>query len=605
MSTEISGDTSSDAARAAWVFPARLVLGLAQGIVLYLLYHASDVHDWPDAMLFSPLLIAALYVPLLISQTMGTMRPATLAVWATVALLIALGIGYYDRSRADVVVLNNFSDLLPDFSTFLFGFACLFIAQALVAAADAARRPIAPYEAYFDAAWKLGVQLALATVFVGVFWGVLWLGAGLFGLIQLHFLDRLLEQDWFAIPATALATAAAIELTDVRARLVAGIRTVVLTLLGWLLPLLALIAGGFLLSLFATGLAPLWATREAAGGLLCAAAAMVVLINAAYQNGETARPALLRLSGTVAALALTPLVLITAYALVLRLDQYGWTVDRLATLYCLIVAACYALGYGAAAILSLNRPGRMTLLETTNIVVAFVALVLLGSLFTPFTDPEKISVDDQVGRLRAGKVSAADFDYFYLQGEGGRYGRRALEKLAVVKGSGKAAVTIRERARAALAIGVPEPAKPPEPLDIAKNVTVYPKGAALPRSFVVQNWHTVNMQIATPPCLVNAGFACEGELIDLDGDGTDEVVIVDGGDTVVWWGTVMKLGANGKWAPVATLSSPHCAGDLEALRAGTYKLVPPPAPPFRDIQVGARTISLTLPEAVPAACVGR
>ncbi|HEX3674369.1 MAG TPA: DUF4153 domain-containing protein [Rhizomicrobium sp.] len=601
----MSIETGDAAMRAPWVFPVRLVLGLAQGIALYLLYHAGEAQDWPDPLLFAPLLIAALYVPLLVSQAMGTMRPVTLAVWAVAATLIALGLGYYDRSRAAPAVLTGFSGLLPDFSTVFLGFAGLFIAQILVAAGDAERRPIAHYEAYFNAAWKLGIQLALATVFVGVFWGVLWLGAGLFGLIQLHFLAKLLEHDWFAIPATALAIAVAIELTDVRTRLVAGIRSVVLTLLGWLLPLLALIAAGFLASLFFTGLAPLWATREAAGGLLGAAAAMVVLINAAYQDGGTPRPTLLRLSEPAAAFALTPLAIIAAYALSLRVHQYGWTADRFATLYCLIVAGVYALGYGAAAILSLNRPGRMALLETANIVAAFVVLILLGSLFTPFTDPAKLSVDDQIARLRAGKVSAEDFDYSYLQGEGGRYGRRALEKLAVVKGSDKAAIAIRAHARNALIIGMPELVRPAASLDIVRNVTVYPKGKALPQSFIAQNWKAVNMRISTPACLVNAGSACEAELIDLDGDGADEVVIVTGGDSVVWWGTVMKLDGSAKWAPVATLPSPHCPGDLEALRAGAYKLVAPPPPAFRDIRIGARTITPALPEAAPPACVGR
>ena len=68
------------------------------------------------------------------------------------------------------------------------------------------------------------------------------------------------------------------------------------------------------------------------------------------RQDEEERPLLLRLSITASMLALTPLVLIAGYALLLRVGQYGWTVDRLVTLDCLIVAACYALGYGAAAI---------------------------------------------------------------------------------------------------------------------------------------------------------------------------------------------------------------------------------------------------------------
>ncbi len=108
-----------------------------------------------------------------------------------------------------------------------------------------------------------------------------------------------------------------------------------------------------------------------------------------------------------------------------------------------------------------------------------------------------------------------------------------------------------------------------------------------------------------PRRLSNNGMVCEAELIDLDGDGTDEVIVVTGGDSVVWWGTVMKLGGDGHWAPVATLPSPHCAGDLEALRAGTYKLVPQPAPVWRAIQIGPRAIAPTPPPASPETCPSR
>jgi len=77
---------------------------------------------------------------------------------------------------------------------------------------------------------------------------------------------------------------------------------------------------------------------------------------------------------------------------------------------------------------------------------------------------------------------------------------------------------------------------------------------------------------------------------------------VSNADGTYWWGTVMKLGADGAWAPVATLPSPHCLGELEALRAGAYTLVPPPAPIWREIRIGTHSITLTLPEAPPAAC---
>jgi hypothetical protein len=587
----MSTDIDNSPAETRTLFAARLALGLLQGLALYLLYRAADAHVWPatEPTSFAPQFLTALYVPLLISQAMGTMRLRTLLIWALVATIATCGLATYDRLRDPVSVITNNDDLLPMFSLFFFGFAGLFIAQSLIAGGDAQRRFVASYDAYFDAAWKLGVQMALSAVFVGVFWGVLWLGAELFNLIKLDFLHKLIEHDWFAIPATALATAASIHLTDVRARLVAGIRGVVLTLLGWLLPLMALIAAGFLAGLFFTGFAPLWQTKAATAGLLGASAMLVVLINAAYQNGEgeSPRPVLLRYSELVASFTLVPLVLIAAYALVLRVSQYGWTVERIAALACIIAALCYAFGYAGAAILSLLGRQWMQTLEPVNIAASFVVIVLLLALFTPVADPMRLSVEDQITKLQAGKIAAANFDYDYLRREGGRFGKHALEKLAAAKD-----LEIRRRAKCELAANAPSPQLAAGPFHLTANLAVYPKGRVLPQSFVTQKWAMTKPEVYVPGCLTMAGLACDAVLTDLDGDGVDEIIVINGDGQLYWWGTVMKLGDDGKWSAVGTLPAPHCKGDLEALRNGTFKTVPPPSSKWNVLEVGGREIHL-------------
>ena len=63
----------------------RIVLGLAQGLALYLLYRASDDHSWPatQPQLFAPLLMVALLIPIGVSQAAGRIRadvdPAAMA----------------------------------------------------------------------------------------------------------------------------------------------------------------------------------------------------------------------------------------------------------------------------------------------------------------------------------------------------------------------------------------------------------------------------------------------------------------------------------------------------------------------------------------------
>ena len=584
----MTSQTDLEPAPQRTLFLARLALGAAQGLVLYLLYRAADAHVWPatEPTSFAPQLMTALYVPLLVSQAMGSMRRRTLLIWALIAAIACCGLATYDRLSHPVTVITNPDDLLPRFSLFFFGFAGLFIAQSLIAGGDAERRYVAGYAAYFDAAWKLGVQLALSAVFVGGFWGVLWLGAALFDLIKLNFLEKLIEHDWFAIPATALATAAAIHLTDVRAKLVAGIRGVVLTLLGWLLPLMALIAAGFLTGLFFTGFAPLWQTKSAAAGLLGAAAALVVLINAAYQNGEAVRPALLRIAELVASFALVPLVLIAAYALSLRVTQYGWTVDRIVTLACIIAALCYAFGYAAAAVRSLMGHPWMQLLQPVNIATSFVVIALLLLLFTPLADPMKLSVDSQIARLRDGRISATAFDYDYLKRETGRFGLRALHKLSKSEDP-----TIARRARYVLTTGGARPAPLPAPVDLAANITVWPRGKTLPPSLLKQDWRAVKTEMSVPACLITPGFHCEAVLTDMNGDGAEEAIIVNGND-VYWWGTILQQTASG-WTIAGMLPSPHCKGDLQALRAGKFTMAPPKSPAWKTLQIDGRDLAFT------------
>ena len=185
----------------------RLAIGLVQGLALYVLYRASSAHVWPatNAYVFAPLVMVAVFVPLIALQGLGSMRMRTLGLWAGAAAILLVLLALYERSIVWPVDSAKSDANVPGAALVFFCAVWLFIAQVLVSAGDHARRIIAPYANYFDAAWKLGLQLAQAALFTGVFWGVLALGAALFNLIGLTFLSDLIENAWFAFPASALA----------------------------------------------------------------------------------------------------------------------------------------------------------------------------------------------------------------------------------------------------------------------------------------------------------------------------------------------------------------------------------------------------------------
>jgi len=569
---------------------ARLATGLAQGLALCLLYSAAEAERWPatHGLVFAPLLLVACFVPIIVLNGVGNMRPRSLLIWAGTAavLLAALAMHDIERGADDAngwlwglfFAHQNSLAIWPSPLLVIFTMAGLFIAHALVVAGDAERRIIATYPGYFDAAWKHGVQLALSFIFVALFWVVLELGAGLFKLINIDFLQRLIGHRWFALPATTLALACALHVTDARAGIVRGIRILVLTLLSWLLPLMALFVLGFLASLPFTGLAPLWGTRFATALLLTAAAALVFLVNATYQDGaaEHAPPRLLRHAGSLAALTLVPLVAIAAYALALRIIQHGWTSDRIIAAACFVVGACYALGYAWAVL----RPGPwLARIAACNIVTAFVVLGVLLALFTPIADPARLAVASQVARLEAGTIAPDKFDFAYLRFDGARYGKAALEKLKTVE-QGAQASEIRRRALAALELKNrwEQQQIAPTPQQLAANLTVYPVGRMLPESFLTQSWAAVAP--AAPSCLLsaNATLKCEAIVIDIDGDGIDEILVLE-----PWRAVVMAEDGQGGWRVAGQLDGPiHCEPVRAALRAGRFEAMPPR---WRDLQV--------------------
>ena len=422
----------------------RALVGLAQGIILYLLYQAQEAKTWPatDGVIFAAALGVALFVPLIVIAGLRNLRPWTLAIWTIAPVVICAGLVGYDIFR-DPELRPELSRILPGPRLWLTLSAILFIVHSLVVAGETDRRVIAGYGKHFDVAWKHGLQVALAAVFVGVFWLVLWLGASLFELIKLTFLTELIRKSWFWIPVTALATACAIHLTDVHAGILRGTRALALTMLAWLLPVMTVIGVGFLLALPFTGLEPLWSTRRATSILLTATAALILLINAAYQDGNAETPVarLMRYASVVATFVLPPLVALAGYGLWLRVSQYGWTPERITAVACVTVAACYAGGYAVAIVLP---RARVRGLESTNVFTSLVILAVLLALFTPIADPARIAVADQVARLESGEISPDKFDFAFLRFQSGRYGRQALERLKR-KEDGPDALRIRSR----------------------------------------------------------------------------------------------------------------------------------------------------------------
>jgi hypothetical protein len=598
--TEATGRNSLGRSGTPALAGFRLLVGLLQGAALWWLYrsaealtyrHSTDAwlasHGpnppevvpplWPASVpeLFGPLAMVLVMVPVLLLAGAGRMRLRTLLFWIVGATAFLALLGWHGVAAQSISEYGPRSR--PPFLPWpmpLFAGAALFIGHHLILAADLERKRIAAYPTYFDTTWKAGVQLALSVGFTGAFWILLHLGAALFEVIGLKVLQDLINRSWFSIPATTLMFAVAVHLTDVRDGLIRGVRSGALMLLSWLLLLMTVLAAGFLAALPFTGVSALWNTGSATALVLSAAAALIILINTAYQDGraDNLPPAILRWAVRVAAVLLTPLVVLAFWGLALRIGQHGLTPDRIIALACALIGAAYAGGYGFAALQPFTRKGAdwMQPLERTNILTAGLAILVILALFSPIADPARLSVGDQVARLERGAVIPHRFDYRFLRFESGKVGEAALRKLTRATSP-----EVVRRAREAIAL---ENRWDDGEVGRPDQTPVYEVvGAPLPADFLGP------VQADDVRSLCTRQDACVATARDLDGDGAVEILVAQTFRTTVW-----ARNAAGTWTAEAAYTLLRCRDGArddarERLRKGQVRIQ---APRWPDLVLG-------------------
>ena len=581
-SLHASGRSGMGRDQARWVGLARLGIGLSWGVVMWWLFRASVTETaqshWPASQpqVFGPLVLVCGYIPFLKLAGIGRLRWRTYVAWLVAASAVLALIGWHDVARRAADELSSPPYLSWAMSAFLA--AALFIGHHLVVPADAERRWIASFPAYFDTAWKAGVQLVLSLAFTGAFWLLLMLGVALFHIIGLTFLGDLVSKDWFFIPLTTTVFALAVHLTDVRDGLIRGVRSVVLMLLSWLLLVMTVLVAGFLIALPFTGLDGLWKTGSATALVLSAAGALIILINTAYQDGrpDNLPPAILRIAVRVASVLLTPLVLIAIWGLSLRIGQHGMTPDRIIAAACALVGVVYAAGYGWAALSPFwRKTAWMKPLERTNVAAAVLTVGVILALFSPLLDPARLSVADQVARLKRGAVSAAQFDYGFLKWSAGRTGQRALAGLAR---SDNADIAARaKRVQTSTSRYDDERSTPP----VRPRITAWPQSAVLPAGF------DAPVPAGDPRFACTGAEDCVAVMRDMNGDGRNEVLLATRFQI-----TLFAADAEG-WRPEADYRADVCVGPKSSDHRELLKSpdIAPVAAPWPDLKLGETTAS--------------
>ena len=566
---------------------AMLVVALLQGAALYGLHLALDADAWPatDPRWLFPLYAIFTVVPLVLHLDLAHLRdPLFLRGVAGFAALLA-ALGAYAGSTVVPSLEWKGSGIVFVFALSMAALWWILTSFLQTSVRSGRPRAAPPYAELFEAGWQNTLVVVQAALFTGLFWALLWLWAELFDVVGVRVFEELFQEPAFAYPVTSVTFGYAVALAQSRESFVLLLRRHLFGVLAWLLPLVALIASAFLLTLPATGLAPLWKTGHATFLMLWLQVFLLFFFNAAYQDGAQppAYPRWLEVALRAAALAVPVYASLSGYSLWLRIAQHGLSVDRIWAALFIAVVALYGIGYVFAAF----RDGPwMAAIGRVNVAMAWVLVGLIVAVNSPLLEPKRLAAADQLSRLLAGRVAAGQFDYDYLRFNLGVYGNRALRQLAAGPAGHPEAAEIKRLASASLAKARRWDQVEP-PVDLAAHIDVLPRGASLDPDLVTYFRQQADSAAgAGPVCLRVARVACVMLVVDLDGDGVDEVASVSGYPMNVYART-----ASG-WRRVGELRGEVYGSDqrwLDSVRAH-----PPLVTPSRwhTLEIGGRRLYL-------------
>lgn len=572
--------------------PLILIAAVIQGGALYALYRAGDAHQWPAT---HPAWLIALYavaflVPTTVQLTVEYAQRRSL--WVLTALLAGaiFYFGWHYGAAVAHVATQDFGQSGGFFSLAFVLLVWWLLTLPFIQSRVATGLWRVDYARLFAFAWRNKITLAEAALFTGLFWLLLFLWQELFHMLGIDFFRTLFGKAVFAYPVTAIVFGCALHLIGSIEALVSAVLEQLLNVLKWLGTVAGALLVLFTFALLASlpGLVLSGRHTINAESLLWLVAVIVLLLNAAYRDGTVDRPYPRWIALALRfAVPFTIIISATAlYALIVRSNLYGLTVERVWGFIVAGGALLYSVGYSIAAFRS--SPW-LAMASRVNVTVAWAFIIVIGAALTPLLSPYHLAAISQYrlivdGRYAVPTQSRAGVSPFtYLAFDAGNYGRRELERLATLQGRPNADQIRDLAAKALKQTSRWEPAAAPPAVasaDIAK-LPLYPAGHVLDpelAQLLAADWNRYDRFIGGP----NIAQTAAGVFVDLDGDGTDELILLSGGGGRVY------QNSGGRWECVGLLHSygrmPLWNALMKALTGGQVAAV---AQPWKDLLVGS------------------
>jgi len=279
--------------------------------------------------------------------------------------------------------------------------------------------------------WRNTITLILTVIFIGICRNLLFFRGSLFDVIKVDHFSRLFKKEWFIYCATGLFFGLGIVIGRTQDRAVEVTHFILLSLLKWLLPVLCLTLTGFLITLPITGFNTIFETDvwSLVGVLISGLVLLIPFVNGVYIDGRQneAYTAVIDKFISLTLIVAPIFAIICIYILWIRVEEYGWTVDRYRAAVITILLCIYIFGYSVSQLT--NRGDVLRGLGEVNIFVTFVIVDIGVISNTPVMNPMKISASSQFSRLMSSSVSDTNFDYSYLRRSLEKSGGKVLEEL--------------------------------------------------------------------------------------------------------------------------------------------------------------------------------
>ncbi|MDM2837110.1 DUF4153 domain-containing protein [Citrobacter sp. Cpo091] len=401
-----------------------IFIGLLQGTLCYLLMTYLAPHN--DGWLFygMPATIAITSTLLL---TVVSFKQRALWYWMALIFVVVLAMSVWLKWQVED------SDKWRQHEVFMFyGWRLLLMAMLALPWIQYSlhvSREQARYPHFYRQLWLNALTLLIVFVANGLFWLVLLLWSEMFKLVGIPFFSTLFfDTDWFGYVAFGLITALAVVLARTQSRLVTAVQKLLTFIATGLLPLVALLALMFILTLPFTGLEAI-SQRVSAAGLMSTLTLLLLLLMAIVREPQKEAlpyPGALRYLIKCSLIVAPIYMLIAGWSLWVRIQQYGWTPERVYGVLVVVVLLVWSFGYLA----SILRRGRNPL-ELQGPVILGVSLLALGLLVllsSPVIDAWRISVNSHMGLYHSGKIKPNQVSLYMLD-HSGKPGRAALEAL--------------------------------------------------------------------------------------------------------------------------------------------------------------------------------